>query len=601
MAGRIPEDVLDTIRERCSIVEVVSAHVALKKSGRGYSGLCPFHAEKTPSFTVNDERGLYHCFGCGEGGTVFTFLMKMEGLDFRAAAEQLAQRAGVALPEDGERPERDNRRRLMQLNEAAQRRYVEALRSGPGAEARSYLQQRGLDDATVERYGIGFCPANGSDFLRTVSARPQALEAALEIGLVGRRDDGRLFDRQWGRVTFPIRDGSGRVVGFGGRALGERQPKYLNSPESSLFHKGSLLYGLYEARTALRDSDRVVLVEGYMDVVSLAQHGIGNVVANLGTALTESQLRLARRFASRVIVFFDGDRAGQAAALRTFDLCVDSGLWAFGAFLPDGEDPDTFVRRHGVERTRALLDSAVSLEDFFLERIDPGPRAALPEREAAAKRVGEVLKKISDPVRFALLSRRAAERLGIDESALRQMRAGPPVRSRPAGGAGERGESPAPAVPEERLGVEEATLLEVMILDRGACGIALEMDVVDRLLGARAAGLAHAILDAWDDQGSGAPAIDRLPAALQGRVSAGLMGEGPHAGVDPTKIARDCVARLEERWVEERIRELRREYQRAHERGDREAEGAKLREISELHRRRRCKGGDAVLAGEDVA
>ncbi len=318
------------------------------------------------------------------------------------------------------------------------------------------------------------------------------------------------------------------------------------------------------------------------------------MVANLGTALTESQLRLARRFASRVVVFFDGDRAGHAAALRTFELCVESGLWAFGAFLPDGEDPDTFVRRHGVESTKTLLDGAISLEDFFLEQIDPGPRAGLPEREAAAKRVGEILKKSSDPVRFALLSRRAADRLGIDESALRQMRTGPSVRSRPAAHVEERREASVPAVKEERLGVEEATLLEVMVLDRGACGIALDQDVVDRLLGARAAGLAHAILDAWDDQGSAAPVIDRLPEALRGRVSAGLMGQGPHAGVDPTKIARDCIARLEDRWVDARIRELRREHQRAHERGDRETEGAKLREISELHRRRRWKGGDAV-------
>lgn len=602
MAGRIPEDIIETIRERSSIVEVVSAHVALKKAGRGYSGLCPFHAEKTPSFTVNEDRGLYHCFGCGEGGTVFTFLMKMEGLDFRGAVEQLAQRAGIRLPEESSGPAGDDRQRLFQLNDAAQRRYVAALRGAEGDEARAYLAGRGVSDEVVERYGLGLCPVGGSSFLRALGGRREAVDAALSIGLLGRRDDGRVYERQWGRITFPIRDASGRIVGFGGRAPGERQPKYLNSPESPLFHKGSVLYGLHEARNAIRDADRVVLVEGYMDVLSLVQYGVTNVVANLGTALTEGQLRLARRLSSNVVVFFDGDRAGHAAALRAFELCATADVWVYGAFLQDGDDPDSFVRTRGVDATRALLDGAVALEDFFFRTIHPGPAATLPQREAAARRAGEILNRVTDPVRFTLLARRAAEELNVDEGLFREMRTvaarRPQLRMAPQ----QRDVPVEPAVPSEpAMTVEEKGLLEAMVLDRGACGIVLDDEVIERLLSPRAAALARAVLDAWDDQGSAAGMIDRFPAELGARISAGLMGEGPLAEADKTRIARDCIEKLEERRIEARIRALRREQERAHREGDTDAEQERLREIDALRRTRRASGQREKLGGEDVA
>lgn len=589
MAGRIPDDILETIRERSSIVEVVSAHVALKKAGRGFSGLCPFHAEKTPSFTVNEERGLYHCFGCGEGGTVFTFLMKVEGLDFRGAVEQLAQRAGVRLPEEdaGAGPGRDERSRLFRLNEAAQRRWVDSLRAAEGAEARAYLERRGIGAEVVERYGLGFCPANGSSFLRALGGRRQAVDAALAIGLLGRRDDGRVYERQWGRITFPIRDGTGRIVGFGGRALGDRQPKYLNSPESPLFHKGSVLYGLYEARAAIREADTIVMVEGYMDAIALAQAGIGNVVANLGTALTEEQLRLARRFAAQVVVFFDGDRAGQAAAVRAFEVAARAGVWVSGAFLPDGEDPDSFVRGRGAEATRALLGAAVALEDFFFDSISPGPGTPPAQRAAAVQRAGEVLAVVADPVRFSLLARRAAEKLGVDEALFRELRAG---GRRPAARQVRRDEAAAPGVPAPppapNLTVEEMVLLEVMALDRGACGVAVEAEAVERLLGPAAAALAGAILDAWDDQGSAAAVIDRLPADLHARVSAGLLGEGPFVGVDRAEVARDCVRALHERWIGARIRRLKREREQAQKAGDEARSRTLDGEISALLRQR---------------
>ena len=597
MAGRIPDEILDIIRERTSIVEVVSGHVALRKSGRGFSGLCPFHSEKTPSFTVSEDRGLYHCFGCGEGGTVFTFVMKMEGLDFRAAVEQLAQRAGVRLPEESDGGRGDDRRRLIQLNEAAQRRYVAALASEQGAEALAYLQRRGLSDDIVENYGIGFCPPAGSPFLRAVQGRAQAVEAALGIGLLGRRDDGRLYERQWGRITFPIRDGSGRLIGFGGRALGDRQPKYLNSPESSLFHKGYVLYGLFEGRAAIREAGRVVVVEGYMDAISLAQHGFGNVVANLGTALTESQLRLASRFADEVVAFFDGDRAGQAAAMRAFEVCVVAGIWARGAFLPQGQDPDSFVREQGVGATRALLDQAIPLSAFFLERVDPRMRAAAPQREAAARRVGEILGRVGDPVRFTMLAKEAAERLGVDEAMFRELRARPSRRAAARRPDDDGGRPDVPA-PETSLNREEASLIEVMVVDHGACGVVLECDDLAELLGADAMRLAHAVLDAWEEHGDARTVLDQLPGGIGSRASAALLGTGPLAEADRAKVASDCLRRLRERADIGRARRLRMaSIKPAESKGDLQETWRGLEEANEILRLRRAKAKRST-AGE---
>jgi len=330
MAGKIPDETLQAIRERVSIVEVVSGYVTLKKAGRNHVGLCPFHGEKTASFNVNDERGLFHCFGCGAGGTVFTFVMRADHVDFVEAVEGLARRAGVTLPRRADSGDGEQRQELVRLNEFAQRCFREMLRSPAGSVARQYLDKRGVTAATIETYGLGFCPANGSGLSRALAAKPVAVQKAVEIGLLGRRGNGTTYDRFWGRVTFPIGDGSGRIVGFGGRTVGTEHPKYLNSPESVLFHKAHVLYGLYEGRQAIREAERIVIVEGYLDALALVEAGIGCAVASLGTALGPAQLRAARRFAQEVIIFFDGDHAGQEAAVRAFGVCAETGVGSRG-------------------------------------------------------------------------------------------------------------------------------------------------------------------------------------------------------------------------------------------------------------------------------
>ncbi len=422
MGGRIPDEALQAIRERVSIVEVVSGYVALKKAGRNYLGLCPFHSEKTPSFTVNDERGLFHCFGCGAGGTVFTFVMRAERVAFPEAVELLARRAGVVLPAQREATAGgEQREELLALNEKAQGCFRSALQSQSGLPARQYLEKRGLSALTIERYGLGFCPKAGAGLARAVAGKPSGIEKAVALGLIGRRGDGSTYDRLWGRVTFPIRNGSGRIVGFGGRTIGNDQPKYLNSPESTIFHKGQVLYGLFEAREPIRQAEQVVVVEGYLDALALVEAGIGYAVASLGTALSAAQLRLARRFAPQVVAFFDGDRAGQNAAMRAFALCAEVGVWGLGAFLPDGFDPDSYVRAHGPEATRTLLQNAIPLADFFLDRLDPGSQATLPQRAHAAEAIAEIVARITDPLQSSLLASKAAQRLGVDEAVFRSL------------------------------------------------------------------------------------------------------------------------------------------------------------------------------------
>jgi DNA primase len=560
MAGKIPDDTLQAIRERVSIVEVVSGYVSLKKAGRNHVGLCPFHAEKTPSFTVNEERGLFHCFGCGAGGTVFTFLMRADRIDFREAVEILARRVGVRLPEPTEPGQSgEQRRELIELNEMAQRHFRQALQSAAGASARQYLQKRGVSTEVVERYGLGFSPPAGSGLTRGLSSKRQ--QQALELGLLGRRADGGLYERFRGRVTFPIRDGSGRILGFGGRALGSDHPKYLNSPESALFHKGQVLYGLHEARHAIQEAERVVIVEGYLDALALVEAGIGYAVASLGTALSTVQLRLARRFAPKVIAFFDGDRAGQEAAARAFAVCVEAGVWGLGAFLPDGVDPDNYVRQHGAAATLALLEGATPLADFFIGRLDPGPNAGLPERARAAEKIGRVISRVRDPFQFSLLAKHSAQRLGVDESVFRELHATSPT-GLPVKAAVDRAEPTAAFRPEE------ATLLEAMALDREVAVLVSHRGVLDGFSSSTLADAGRALIAAWERDHTANSAIDQLPPAIAERVTAGLLGEGPIATGDRLQAARDCIGRIERRTRRSEAREMSATLRQAEATGD---------------------------------
>jgi len=399
--GLIREDAIREIRERASITDIVSDVVALKRRGRSATGLCPFHSEKTPSFTVSEERGFYHCFGCAEHGDVFSFVMKTQGVAFPDAVRAVAERFGLPVPTEAVGT-RQRSEPLVAVNQTAAAFFRAQLAGPAGARCRAYLDERAITDAAIDRHGLGFAPGGGEVLVRHLRAGGASLEDAVTAGLLGRRTDGHLYDRFRDRLMFPITDLAGRVIAFGGRILpgtpvtGDPPPKYLNSPESPIFKKGQTLYGLGLARDAIRARDRVVVVEGYLDVIAVAQAGLGEVVAPLGTALTVDQLRVLKRFTETIIACFDGDEAGRRAAARSFPLFIEAGLWGRGVFLPAGDDPDTFVRAHGAQALVTELEKAEPLVDAYVAGL-AGPRLdAVGRRADAAKEIARVLRGVQN-------------------------------------------------------------------------------------------------------------------------------------------------------------------------------------------------------------
>src|SRR5216683_3308773 len=411
--ARVGQDKIEEVRSRADIVEIVGAHVRLKRAGRNFVGLCPFHNEKTPSFTVNAERGFFHCFGCGAGGTAFDFVMRIEGLTFPEALQSLARRYGITLPERGEGAgvvagERDA---WFLANQTAAEFFAHVLwNTEDGKPARDYLKSRGITTDTARAFLLGFAPARPANLAGALQKRG-LMEAAVKLGLV-RRDGASVHDMFRARLMFPIRDAQGRV-------LDDRIPKYMNSTESPVYSKARALYGIYEARQTLARADRALVVEGYIDVIALWQAGFKETVASLGTSLTVDQLRLLSRYTRNVIACFDGDDAGRKASLRALEVFLAAGLLGKGAFIPAGFDPDTLVRDRGAQALKELVDSAELLVDYFLREQGVAARESISARARAAERVAEILRMVANPFEFDLLARKAAGMLGVGEELLR--------------------------------------------------------------------------------------------------------------------------------------------------------------------------------------
>jgi len=470
MAGRIPQNFLDDLLERVDIVDVIDRRVKLRKTGKNYSARCPFHDEKTPSFTVNPEKQFYYCFGCGAGGNALGFLMDYENVDFPQAVESLAGTVGLEVPrEAGGRSSggsEDRHKPLFSLLEEAAAFYQKALRSHPAAErAVGYLRGRGLTGEIARDFGLGFAPPGWDNLLKALGTDEPRRDRLLATGMVVRNDAGRVYDRFRDRVVFPIRDQRGRVVAFGGRVLGDDKPKYLNSPETPVFHKGRELYGLYEARQHNRRLERLLVVEGYMDVIALAQHGIRNAVATLGTATSHTHLERIFRLCPEVVFCFDGDEAGRKAAFRALEATLPAmtdGRQARFLFLPEGEDPDTLVRARGAEHFRGLADGASPLEAFLFEACAEGiDTGTLEGRARYARAVLPQLRTLPQGVYRELMFRELAERTGLELASLMALEAPPPPRETPppapaADAAGAVRLAPAPRrrspLPERRSG-----------------------------------------------------------------------------------------------------------------------------------------------------
>jgi DNA primase len=581
--GRFGDDKIEEVRSRADIVEIVGAHVRLRRAGRNFVGLCPFHNEKTPSFSVNAERGFFHCFGCGVGGSVFNFITRVEGLTFPEAVRSLAKKYGVTLPEhDVAGPAAGEREAMLKASEVAAEFFAHVLwNTTDGAMARDYLKSRGISVETARAFMIGYAPSRPASLAKALEKRGLR-DAGIKVGLV--RKDGNVaigaetYDMFRGRVMFPIRDAQGRAIAFGGRVLDARLPKYINSPESPLYSKTRTLYGLFEARQAISSSassgkDRAILVEGYFDVIALWQAGFKEAVAGCGTALTVEQLRVLSRYTKNVIACFDGDTAGRKASMRALEIFLQAGLLGRGIFIPSGFDPDTFVRERGAAAFAELTEKSQLLVDYFLSEQAVEARGSIAERARAAQRVAEMLKLVGDPFQFDLLARKAADLLSIGEEVLRKEARGPHSRSTtPSRFARERAQTANP--PAAAGGGDAGAKAEIGLIALALLHPELRNEIAQSGAGANfeeirlggvLADLCHTdepytALEEW--------IADRLTAEEQGRVSEFAVGPLNDEVVDETQkpssdlekcraLANDFVVALERRRRAREVGRLR--------------------------------------------
>ena len=415
MSGLIPRHFIDDLITRADIVEVLGRRIQLKKAGREFKACCPFHDEKTPSFTVSPAKGFYHCFGCGAHGTALGFLMDYDHMDFVEAVESLAAMMGIDVPREENQQPAQRYDELFGLMQKVEKHYQGELRNHQPAV--DYLKARGIDGATAKRFGIGYAPSGWSHLLDRFGKSKEATDRLLAVGLIIRKDNGNHYDRFRERIMFPIRDSRGRCIGFGGRVMGEEVPKYLNSPETVLFHKGREIYGLYEARQALRHIERLVIVEGYMDVIGLARHGIDFAAATMGTATTDEHLNRLFRISDEIHFCFDGDRAGRAAAWRALETAlpqIRDGRQVRFVVLPDGQDPDSYVQNEGADGFEKAMMRALALSDFLVEELaGQVDMESVDGRARLAELARPLVSRIPPGVYKALLIERLAESVGL--------------------------------------------------------------------------------------------------------------------------------------------------------------------------------------------
>jgi DNA primase len=582
----ISPEKISEIRHRASIVEVISDYVTLKKAGRNHMGLCPFHGEKTPSFTVSEEKGIYHCFGCQAGGSVFNFLMQYDHLAFPEAVERVAKRYGIVI----ERSEQSaaaraagDREYLYRINEQAAAHYQKILFRHPeGRKALEYLASRGVDEAVARKFMLGYAPQGGSGLLQLLRQENVAIEHALRLGLVGERAPRQYREKFFARLMFPIANAAGKIVAFGGRVLDNALPKYLNSSETPLFHKRSTLYGLHQAKESIRKADRVVVVEGYLDVIALAQHELSYAVATLGTALTVDHIRLLSRYTKNVIALFDGDDAGQKAAARSFEVFVEAGLLGRAAFLPKQDDPDTFVRQHGKTRLELILDEAVPLADFFFLWLERRYGKSLEGKSQIAAEVSRVLVKLNNPLEVDLLVGRAVDLLGIREETMRQ-----------------RTHSPLPARTAQNRPVAPASMPREDKAERMLIGAMLRLPkVIEQVAADEEARQGFSslwtpavdvILNQWHNHETieVARLSEILPAELASEVARLALETEDLTDAVCGKVAADCLARLKGKHIKAQKRDERLKIRVAEEQKDENAKRERILEWQDLVRKER--------------
>ena len=439
MASRIPQSFIDDLLDRTDIVDLVDGHVKLKKTGRNYSACCPFHKEKTPSFSVSPDKQFYYCFGCGAGGNAIGFLMQLANLNFPEAVEELAGKAGLTVPKDdsitskaasaASQAKTQARNQAYDILNQASQYYQSQLRRHPDRQkAVTYLKGRGLNGQIAQRFGVGYAPTGWQNLMQELAPKAEQEQGLIDAGMVVEKEENkRRYDRFRDRIMFPIKDYKGRIIAFGGRVLGDDKPKYLNSPETAVFHKQKELYGLYEARQHERNLKRIMVVEGYMDVVALAQHNINYAVATLGTSTSSFHLERIFKLVSEVVFCFDGDAAGLKAADRAMHTCLpymQDGRQARFLLLPDGEDPDSLVRQEGNDKLTARIVDATPLSDFLFQRLgqDLDPHN-LEHRAKLATDASPLIAIIPKGIMRSMMHARLSKITGLDKDTLAELSA----------------------------------------------------------------------------------------------------------------------------------------------------------------------------------
>jgi DNA primase len=571
----IPEEFLAELRDRVDIVDVIGSFVRLRKAGSSFKALCPFHKEKTPSFMVNVQRGIYKCFGCGASGNVITFVMETQKVGFVEAVKILAARAGMEVPASaGERGEDRRYEGLYEALEFAAQQYESRLwGSDSGEGARDYLLKRGLSVETAKSFRLGYADASGGFLVRKAKGLG-VWEGLLQVGAIleGR---GSFRDMLRDRLVFPILNLSDRVVGFGGRSLDGSDPKYINSRESDLFKKGALLYGFTQARRGIKEAGRAVLVEGYMDVISLHQGGFASAVASAGTALTDRQAAILKRHTDSIVIAFDGDDAGQRAARRSLDVLVAGGLDARVARLREGEDPDSIVREGGSSAFGDILDTAQDAIEF----VSAGGRSGdMRQREVAIRGAVSILNLVPDPIRKQVLTQRASDVLGVPERVLTD--AAGAVRRR----GGVRSTQPEVKSPVTEIPQLEKEFLRAVLLSPGLTLEVLEGFDRELLGNPEARRLFEIVVEAWRASGSPSPSdlMDRAEdPALRGLIGEiGVEWEGFE--FDAGKAVQDCMRRLRERRLRSRLESIKSEIRRKEATGLHEEVGTLAIELQKV-------------------
>jgi len=592
LKGRIPGGKIEEVRDRADIVDVISEYLTLRKAGRNFVGLCPFHKEKAPSFTVNRDKQIFYCFGCGEGGNVFSFLMKIDNLSFPEAVRSLARKKGIVIPEDVmTREERDRtsiKEQIIRVNQMATGHFSQNLFSQAGREAREYLKKREISEPVVREFHLGYA-LDGWRYLRDFLEKEKiSVKLAEQAGLVVAKTDGKgsFYDRFRGRLIFPIEDSGGRVIAFGGRTIGKGEPKYLNSPESAVYVKGRCLYGLHKTKDDIRKAGFVIIVEGYFDFLALWNAGVTNVVATLGTALTKDHVDLIRRYTGHCIAVFDPDEAGKKALARSIELFMAGNIIAKVVVLPNGLDPDQYIRKFGKETFDKVVANAQSMIDYYIETVI-GSVGSVEEKLKTVRDALPFIANIDSAIDRNLFIKRISEKLGIEQELLKR-------EIQHFLSSKNRAPSHAPQVQDNgRVDqVElELSLIQIMLEYPGKIPEIFQAGVLDYLTNAELREFTDVLKAAFDREKGinfdSAMLVDRLETkTLREKLLKKMIDEVPVDEKMAEHILAENISQIKRKGFGEKNRLLHMKLAKAREMGDHEMENSLMAEILEIAKKK---------------